>query len=271
MSTQTSSPAATSAPAVASSAGAPAGAGAATAPPAQGGSAPAAGSPQAAASGAAQAGTKPGSTEAAQGNPPAPAQADTGSLLEEGFQKDEAKDGNKTDPAAAKEGPKEETPEGKQDPKAGAPEKYGEFKLPEGMKIEGQGLEAFTTLAKSLNLTQEGAQKLVDLQVENVTKAREAQLAQYNQTVSNWKKETLQALGTGYKEQLGYAARAIDRLGSPALRQLFNESGLGSNKEVVSFLVKVGKTMSEGSFADGKQSAAAEKSAAEILYPNMNK
>lgn len=164
------------------------------------------------------------------------------------------------------------TPESKpQEQPQGAPEKYGDFKLPEGIQINKDAAEKFSAVAKDLNLSQEQAQKLVDLQAGMVQSAQQESLAQYNQQLSAWKDSTIKALGAGYQKELGFAAKFLDRFGSPNLRQFLNESGIGNHPELALALVKAGKAISEDPFADSSRKAGAEKSVAELMYPNQTK
>src|SRR5882762_10933205 len=52
-------------------------------------------------------------------------------------------------------------PEGEKPP-AGAPEKYEDFKLPDGYKMDETASKEVTAMFKELNLSQDQAQKLVD-------------------------------------------------------------------------------------------------------------
>ncbi|HET9131900.1 MAG TPA: hypothetical protein VFO86_13180, partial [Terriglobia bacterium] len=67
------------------------------------------------------------------------------------------------------EGEGDKKPDDKENPTKieGAPEKYADFTLPEGFKFDDKTLEAATAVFKDLNLSQEGAQKLVDLYAAN--------------------------------------------------------------------------------------------------------
>ena len=56
------------------------------------------------------------------------------------------------------------TPPGTQpNPAQTAPESYADWKLPEGVTIEGTRNDQFKTIARELGLSQEGAQKMVTL------------------------------------------------------------------------------------------------------------
>jgi hypothetical protein len=155
--------------------------------------------------------------------------------------------------------------------KPGAPAEYKDFTMPADVQMDPAMVNDFKAIAKSLNLNQHQAQGLVDLQSRYAKAQGEAILTQFRQTVENWKQETVLALGPGYKEELGIAAKAIERFGDPELRQILNETGLGNHKAVVSFFNKIGKAISEDSFADGGKSKVGAKTDGEIFYPGMPK
>jgi len=152
----------------------------------------------------------------------------------------------------------------------GAPEKYADFKVPEGIEINQPMLEEFKTTAKKHNLTQEAAQELIDLQVKHVKGISEGLLTTFNQIKTDWKKDTVTALGADYKKELVYAGRAIEQFGTPELRTILNQTGVGSHKELVKFFVKVGKAISEDKLVTGQQ-ATGKKSDAELFYGDSMK
>ena len=132
---------------------------------------------------------------------------------------------------------------------AGAPEKYADFKLPEGVTLDAALLEKASPVFKELGLTQDAAQKLVTLQAESSKAGMEAivQAAQAQRTafLESEKAATLKALGPNFKTELTFAANALNRHGSPRLRQLLDESGFGMNLEMAKMLISVGKGMAE--------------------------
>lgn len=152
----------------------------------------------------------------------------------------------------------------------GAPEKYADFTVPDGIEVNQPMLEEFKVTAKELNLTQEAAQKLVDLQVKHVKGISDDLLKTFNETLITWKKEAVQELGADYKKELVYAGKAIEKFGTPELRKILNQTGVGNHKELVKFFVKVGKTISEDTIVDGKNKAG-QKSDAELFYGDSMK
>jgi len=144
------------------------------------------------------------------------------------------------------------------------PEKY-EFKLPEGMPVDTESLAAFEPIAKDLKLTQEQAQKLVDLQVAAATRAQEAQAAQQAQWLTDLKADK-ELGGANLPLTAKNSAAAVERFGDQALKDMLNATGLGNHPAFVRWAAKVGAAMAEGPvFAAGAPSAA-KKSAPEVMY-----
>lgn len=169
------------------------------------------------------------------------------------------------DPAKPAEGDKPE--EGKAE---GAPEAY-EFKAPEGQELDQAAVEAFTPIAKELNLSNEQAQKLVDLYAAQIKGQQDAYNAVRDGWVSSVKNDP-EIGGAKLEGNLAVAAKAIDQFGGPELRQALNETGVGDNPAIVKFMIKVGRAISEDNFPRGSSGdPGGGKSPAEILYPSHTK
>lgn len=154
--------------------------------------------------------------------------------------------------------------------KPGAPEEYADFTLPEGMEIDPDLIAEFKAEAKRLNLSQEDAQKLVDIQAKLAEKQSKAVLEQHQKTVAEWAEQVKAELGADYKKELAFAAKAINKFGTPELREFFNATGIGNHPELVKVFINIGKQISEDAFVEGKTKAA-PKSAAEIIYGDTHK
>lgn len=147
----------------------------------------------------------------------------------------------------------------------GAPEKY-EFKAPEeGQELDKGALEVFEPIARELNLNNEQAQKLVDVYGSKIMPAINKQLAE------GWQKQTEQWAETvkadkelGSDESIGAAQKAMDKFGSPELKQYLEESGLGNHPELIRIFASVGKAMSEDGLVTGNSNGS--KSAADVLF-----
>ena len=154
----------------------------------------------------------------------------------------------------------------------GAPEKY-DFKAPEGTSYDPAVLDTFSAAAKDANLTQDAAQKLLQTmgpalavrQAEQV-KAIQDGWAESSRTDKEFGGEKLQ-------ENLALAKKALDQFapkgsdGSAAeFRTLLETTGLGNNPEVIRFLVRVGKGISEDGFVSGRNGTPPPTDRASILY-----
>lgn len=174
---------------------------------------------------------------------------------------------------------KEEKPVAIPDAKV-IPEKY-EFKVPEGMTLDTAAVEKFSPVFKELGLDQKGAQKLVDAYVPYLQEQIKGQLeAQqqaankvFNDMKTEWKNETIKELGADHAKELAVAAKFIDRFGTPKLREVLNETGLGNHPEIVRAFIKAGKAISEDSFADSniRKQDNSDEAKAKRLFPNTAK
>lgn len=149
----------------------------------------------------------------------------------------------------------------------GAPEKY-EFKAIEGAEVTADTLAEFSEVAKELNLSQDAAQKILDKMAPAMARrqaeAIEGVKTQWAESARTDKEFGGDKLG----ENLAVAKKALDSFGSPELRTLLNESGLGNHPEVIRFMVRAGKAISEDGLVQGTRSTAAAADPAKRLFPN---
>lgn len=165
--------------------------------------------------------------------------------------------------------------DGEGDAPQGAPEKY-EFTAPEGKEFDAEVIGQFSDIAKELNLSQEAAQKLVETMGPKIA---ERQMAQVEMVRNEWAQQAQadkEYGGEKLQENLAVAKKALDSFGTPELRALLNESGLGNNPEVIRFMFRAGKAISEDTYV-GNSTGAANKSSgpqdfnakANALYSNQ--
>ncbi|HGE6735229.1 TPA: peptidase [Serratia marcescens] len=160
----------------------------------------------------------------------------------------------KADKEAAEKAEKEKKP--------AAPEKY-EFTPPEGQELDANALAVFEPIAKELGLSQEQAQKLVDIYPQ----IQQQQADAWSKQVSDWGEQVKadkEIGGDKFNASVGAAQRALDQFGNPELREYLNASGLGNHPALVRFCAKVGKAMAEDSFVVPNQGG--QRSAADVLY-----
>jgi len=131
-----------------------------------------------------------------------------------------------------------------------APEKY-EFKAPEGREYDAEVIKNFSEVAKDLNLTQDAAQKLLDKMAPIVEQRQIQQIEQVRTQWADQARNDKEFGGEKLSENLSIAKKALDQFGTPELRTLLNESGLGNHPDVIRFMFRAGKAISEDRYVGG--------------------
>src|SRR5258706_6659527 len=170
----------------------------------------------------------------------------------------------------------------KKESPTGAPEKYEDFKLPEGVKLEGETLKSAQELFKALNLPQDGAQRLVDFHLSQIKAATEASSKAYDDMRAGWQTAAKadSEIGpkmTQIKENVG---RLYDAIGDAKLvadfKQIMDLTGAGDNPAFIKVLNKLSSFVTEGKHVAGAQPSkfgqtppgtAERPTAAQALYP----
>ena len=156
------------------------------------------------------------------------------------------------------------------EPAAAQTTPYGEFKLPEGVRVDADQLAAAQELFRASSLSQEQAQKFIDLAVSREQAAAQKGVQTFADMQSKWVSEIKADPDIG-RDRLGAslasASLAIDRLGVPGLKDALNLTGAGNHPAIVKAFVRIGQMIQEDRFAPGRQSApAAPRSPAEVIY-----
>lgn len=193
---------------------------------------------------------------AAAPEPPAPPKPD-------GPSPDPIKAPEPSTPPAASKDPKPDAP---------APWSYADLKTPEGIAIDPALGEKLNAIGQELHLSQDAAQKLVDLQSELSQKTAADASAQWRSMKDSWRQETVKELGAEAEKQLAYAAAFLSKYGDAELQQLLDDTGTGNHRALIRCLIKAGRAMSEDPVTEGKTRSPNEgKTPAEILYPSATK
>jgi len=197
----------------------------------------------------------------------------TGATTETEQQAESVKDQQDSDESSVEsETSEQETPEG-------APEKY-EFndKVADAPEVlDPDVLTAFGEVAKELDLPQEAAQKVLD-KVAPVIQARQAE--QVEKARVEWAEDSKsddEFGGETFDANLEVAKSALDAFGTSTFKQLLSESGLGNHPEVIRFMYRAGKAISEDSYVGNSQGANAKSNGipkdfngiANALYSNQ--
>lgn len=153
----------------------------------------------------------------------------------------------------------------------GAPESYAEFQVPDGVTLDAKALEQFVPLAQELDLSQASAQKLVDLQVGLLQADAAARDTAFTETLESWRaaNQTDAEFGgekwAATQEQVG---RLVERFGTPGLKELFNETGVGDHTEVLRFAYRLAQVIAEDTPAPNEHPAGQGKTRAQRMYPD---
>ena len=158
--------------------------------------------------------------------------------------------------------------EGEDGKSKGVPEKY-ELQTPDGMTRDEVAFAEFSAVAKEIGLTQEQAQKLAGVQI--ALAQREAE--QTAQVIADWDKASqtdAEIGGDNFTANLAVMKRSLDAYATPAFKEMMGKYGLVNHPEVLRFLYRVGKDVSDDKVIRTNNAATGEKSIAKTLYPHLN-
>lgn len=165
----------------------------------------------------------------------------------------------------------------------GAPEKYTDFKLPEGLKLQPEVLTEAATLFKGMNLSQDAAQSLIDFHAKQLTTAVDAPFRTVTELKTNWESALKSTYGKDIEpggKVITSISRMIDTL-PPVMASGFREAMdltlAGSNPAFVAAFYELSQRLAEGKSVKGNgpspggQAApdARPKSVAQAMYPHL--
>lgn len=152
------------------------------------------------------------------------------------------------------------------------PEKY-EFKVPDGVQIDTALLEKVEPILKGKSFSQEEAQQLVDFYTETRTAEVKAQQDAWVNQVNGWAESVRkdpEMGGQNFDATITAAQKAVAALGTPELKAMLHQTGMGSHPEVVRYFAEVGKRMAEDVIHKGGAADQGPASIALKFYPGMN-
>lgn len=148
-----------------------------------------------------------------------------------------------------------------------------EFDLPEGMELNQEILGELSTLAGELKLSKDNAAKIVPLGVKLIESAFAKQQTEYQNTRNEWRDTVAQDKEIGgadeatRKQKLAIASKGLDAIGSPELRTLLNETGLGDNPAFIRAFYRAGLQASEDVVEQGGSGRTVNP--LDAMYPTM--
>lgn len=144
--------------------------------------------------------------------------------------------------------------------------------MPDGVELDGELADALGPEFKELGLTHAQAQKLVDKYI-GIQQGRAAKQTEgFAKTVEGWvdtAKKDAEIGGDKWDGTVQAATRAVNRLGTPALKEYLNASGGGNHPELIRFMAKAGAMISEDNPASGGAGGQGKPAeAAYTLFPS---
>jgi len=164
----------------------------------------------------------------------------------------------------------------------GAPEAYADYTVPDGYTLDKEVATEANAMFKSMNLTQEQAQKLVDFYTAKTTESANAPYEAWNNMQEEWVNQVKAdpELGSRLNEVKTTIGRALDGLGDAKLTKEFREAmdftGAGNHPAFIRAFYRLAQKVTEGRHVAGNGPSAASQnqrqerpSAAGAMYPNL--
>lgn len=166
---------------------------------------------------------------------------------------------------------------------AGAPESYTAFTMPEGMELDTAAVERYEPVFRELGLTQDQAQRLVDLRAAEIkamqdgagdtaekwyAERRSAEIAEANESGLIALKADKEIGGANFEPVRNRVIEAIGQVGTPELKAEFDRLGLGNNPEMVRLVNRLIDYRPQDRGERGGGASGAQRSIAERMYPN---
>lgn len=174
-----------------------------------------------------------------------------------------------------------DTPDGDK-PSDGAPETYEAFTVPEamqGMELDDAATSALGDLFKELGLPQDKAQtafeKLLGIQQalggtpEQQEQAYQERVVKLNDDWTAACKADKDIGGQNWEATTAAISKVMAAAGSPELTEFLTKSALGSHPEMVKFVTRIGRMMSEDVLVDGGETAKTPLRAADIMFGDL--
>ena len=206
-------------------------------------------------------------------------------LKENVVEKDDDKDAPVADEEVAAKESEEEVKEADKDGEDAdksdddkTPEAFKDFEIPEEITINEEALSSFKDLAKDMELSQEQAQQLVDLQTKMAIQEAKQRDEEFNDSLA----EMLEAAktdkdigGDKFETKVASAMLAIETFGDQNVIDALDYSGLGNHPGILKMLSAVGELVQEdrihGSAGAKTNEITTEQQLADELYPSMAK
>jgi len=143
--------------------------------------------------------------------------------------------------------------------------------MPEGMELDKEILGELGAVAGELGLDKAGATKLVPLGIKLAEKVQHKTEAAYKTLRAGWVKEIEGDKDIGGADNLKITNRGLETYGTPELRKLLDDSGLGDHPAVHRHFHKLGLSASEDVIEKGGSGdkTKSDTSIEDSFYPTM--
>lgn len=148
---------------------------------------------------------------------------------------------------------------------------FAKLELPEGVELDQAAVDAFGPLMNGAKFTQEQAQEFATAFAEFRQAEAQKQSEAFSNQLENWAKESesdKEFGGDKFEQSAKLAVQAVEKFGTPELKQLMDDTGLGNNPEVVRFMYRVGKAIQEDNPGSGGNGPTEKRDRVSVLYPN---
>lgn len=171
---------------------------------------------------------------------------------------------------AVKPGTAPEADDQNKTPVPRAPAEYTDFTVPENIVMPAEVATMVKETAKALDLTQEQAQQLVEMNIKRDQMMHDRVQAESTRWLNELPSDK-EFGGEKLSENLAIAKKAIDTFGTPELKDVLERSRLGNHPEVIRAFYRAGKAISQDNrlVAGGSGDKPAKADAASALYPNQ--
>lgn len=148
---------------------------------------------------------------------------------------------------------------------------FSKVELPKGIELDQPLIDAVTPVLIEAKVPQELASKLVDAQVKHLAKVEEKREADFKawmaENVTNYQNTLKKEWAGNYDANLAIAQKGMARIaGSPEMKKLLDDTGLGNHPLFVKAFFEVGRMVSEDKPPNGATPPNARKPLGEVLY-----
>ena len=118
-------------------------------------------------------------------------------------------------------------------------------RLPAGVTVDEETTAEYKKLAHGMGLTPKQAQALFEFDIKRQGEDYQAYLNLRKESAQEAMNELKKTYGEKYEEKLSHALRIVAKLGGDELKSELEASGLGNNKQLINFMIKVSENYSE--------------------------